>query len=55
MVSISLNDLDNYLNKAKSQFKSLDFENLDREKNNCVSTLRTISISIGLGCQDHQA
>ncbi len=32
MVSISLNDLDKYLDKAKSQFMSFDYKNLDREK-----------------------
>ncbi len=31
MVSISLDDLDKYLDTAKSWLKSLDFNNLDRE------------------------
>jgi hypothetical protein len=32
MISISLDDLDKNLDTAKSQLKSLDFKNLDREK-----------------------
>ncbi len=69
MVSISLKDLDKNLNTAKSQLKSLDFKNLDREKKKfgldrrenldtlkkLVLTLRTFSISIGLNCRDPQA
>ncbi len=66
IVSISLDDLDKNLDTAKSRLKSLNFENLDREKKNSgldmmdyldgfqklVSTRRTflISISIGLNC-----
>ena len=64
-VSISLDDLDKYLNTAKSRLKSLDFKNLDRDKlkldldrrenldgfQKLVSTLRTISISISI-CLD---
>jgi hypothetical protein len=34
IVSISLDDLDKNLDTAKSQLKSLDFKNLDREKKN---------------------
>ena len=71
IVSISLDDLDRNLDTAKSRLKSLDFKNLDREKNNSgldmmdnldgfqklVSTQRTfsISISIGLDCRDPHA
>jgi hypothetical protein len=70
IVSISLNNLDKNLDTAKSQLKSLNFKNLDREKNNSgldmmdnfdgfqklVSTRRmfSISISIGLDCRDPQ-
>ncbi len=32
MVSINLNDLDKNIDAAKSQFKSLDFKNLNWEK-----------------------
>jgi hypothetical protein len=38
IVSISLDDLDKNLATAKSQLKSLDFKNLDREKKILVST-----------------
>ncbi len=40
-----------------SWLKSLDFKNLDQEKKNLVSTLRTVSISISirLDCWDPQA
>ncbi len=68
IVSISLNNLDKNLDTAKSQLKSLDFKNLDREKKNSgldmmdnldgfqklVSTRRTFSILIGLDCRDPQ-
>ncbi len=68
IVLISLDDLDKNLDTAKSQLKSLDFKNLDREKKNSglnmmdnldgfqklVSTRRTFSISIGLDCRDPQ-
>ena len=68
IVSISLDDLDKNLDTAKSRLKSLNFENLDREKKNSgldmmdnldgfqklVSTRRTFSISIGLDCRDPQ-
>jgi hypothetical protein len=65
-ISISLDDLDKYLDAAKSRFKNLDFKNLDQEIKNfdlntmdilddfqkLVSTDREISISIliGLDC-----
>ncbi len=69
MVSISLDDLDKNLDAAKSRFKCLDFKTLNQEKiktdfdskdnfdkfRKLVSTLRTISISIGLDCRDPQA
>ena len=32
MISISLDDLDKNLDTAKSQLKSLDFKNLNRDK-----------------------
>jgi hypothetical protein len=68
-VSINLDDLDKYLDAAKSRFKILDFKNLDQEIKNfdldtmdilnsfqkLVSTDREISISIGLDCWDPQA
>jgi hypothetical protein len=70
IVTICLDDLDKNLDTAKSRWKSLDFKNLDREKENSgldmmdnldgfqkfVSTRRTflISISIGLDCRDPQ-
>jgi hypothetical protein len=69
MVWISLDDLSKNLDAAKSRFKSLNFKNLDREKiktgldsedhldkfQKLVWTLRAISISFGLNCQDPQA
>jgi hypothetical protein len=66
----NLDSLDENLDAAKSQLKSLDFKNLDEKKKDdldrrenldtvkkLVSTLRTFSIpiSIGLDCRDHQA
>ena len=66
-----MNNLDKYLDTAKSQFKSLNFKNLDRELKifdldtmdnldgfqKLVSTDREIliSISICLDCWDPQA
>jgi hypothetical protein len=61
---ISLHNLDKNIDAAKSRLKSLDFKNLNREKQynldtleKLVSTRRTvlISISIGLDCRDHQS
>ena len=68
-VSISLDDLDKYLDTAKSRLKSLDFKNLNRDKikvdlyvmdnldrfQKLVSTRWTFSISIGLERQDPHA
>jgi hypothetical protein len=63
-VSINLDDLDKYLDAAKSQFKNLDQEikNFDLDTmdilnsfQKLVSTDREISISIGLDCWDPQA
>jgi hypothetical protein len=43
MVSISLNDLDKYLDKAKSQFMSFDYKNLDREKKRILRVFKSMS------------
>jgi hypothetical protein len=52
----NLDSLDENLDAAKSRLKSLYLKNLDKKKI-VVSTLRTVSISISIGidCQDPQA
>jgi len=43
LVSISLDDLNKNLDTAKSQLKSLNFKNLNREKKKLISTVKKIS------------